>query len=188
LWHPPRTPLFPYTTLFRSPVIDRDRVRRHLGQLGGLTNPPRLPARPPDGLYLRGIRRRTWFRRCFRSDAAILYSADAFNTERANGARPRWHVRGYGCGSCAQLPYPGQHRHGGWLYASHRNTPAIDELWRLFCPVYVFGARYRDERPHAPLCELRVEKRQGECRGAIRGRKIRENVGPRVRRGHLPVT
>ena len=33
--------------------------------------------------------------------AAILHCADAFDPERANSARPRWHVRGDGCGGCA---------------------------------------------------------------------------------------
>ena len=30
------------------------------------------------------------------------------------------------------LPHPGQCGHGGWIYAGHRNSFAINELWRVF--------------------------------------------------------
>ena len=57
--------------------------------------------RPTNGLYLCRIRRGTWFCRSPGGNAVILHSADAIDPERANGARPRWHVRSHGCGGGA---------------------------------------------------------------------------------------
>jgi hypothetical protein len=49
----------------------------------------------------------------------------------------------------------GQRRHGGWVYARHRNTFAAHELRWVFRSFHVSGAGDGDERPDAPLRELR---------------------------------
>src|SRR2546426_7512096 len=52
---PPRSTLFPYTTLFRSPFSgrehgsDRPEIRRHLGGLGGAHPQRRAPRRQVEG-------------------------------------------------------------------------------------------------------------------------------------------
>src|SRR6185437_2484070 len=112
-----------------------------------------------DGLYLCRFCRGTWFCRRHGGTAAILHGVDPPDPERANGARPRRHVRGHGCGSGVNLPYPHQHRDGGRLYAGHRYTLAADELRRIVGTVYVSGAGYREEYSHAPVREL-------ECMGS----------------------
>src|ERR1035438_3704979 len=60
-----------------------------------------VSARSANGLHFRRLRGGTWIRRRARGSAAILHCADAFDSERANSARPRWNVRGNGCGGCA---------------------------------------------------------------------------------------
>ena len=60
-----------------------------------------FPPYPPNRLHFCRFFRRAWICRRVSSTAAILYSADAFDAECANGARPRWRVHGDGCGGGA---------------------------------------------------------------------------------------
>ncbi len=53
------------------------------------------------------------------------------------------------------LSYPGQHWHGARFYAGHRNTFTLNELRRIVGPVHVFSTGDGDERPYAPLRELK---------------------------------
>src|SRR5262249_21306474 len=70
------------------------------GRAGSQTHPP-VFALPPSRLHFCGFCRGAWICGCPHGNAVILYSADAFDAERANGARPRRHVRGNGSGGCA---------------------------------------------------------------------------------------
>jgi rod shape determining protein RodA len=92
---------------------------------------------------------------------AILCGADALDRERANRARPGWCICDHGCGGGTYLPHPGERRHGGRLYAGHRNSAAALELWRIFHTVYLPGAGDRNEYPHAQVCELRLRTAAG---------------------------
>ena len=71
------------------------------GRSGRFADPLGVSPCPTNRLYLRRVCRGTWFCRSLGGNAVILYSADAIDPERANGARPRWHVRGHGCGGGA---------------------------------------------------------------------------------------
>src|SRR5262249_42083457 len=122
-----------------------------------------LPTRAAHRLYLCRILRGTWFCGGYCGPAVILYSADAFDAERTNSARPCWHVHCDGCSSSFDLSYPGQHRHGGRFYARYRNTFTFNELRRVIGIVYVSCAWDGDERPHAPLRELKQTAGQVVC-------------------------
>jgi hypothetical protein len=87
--------------------------------------------------------------------AVILHCVDAFDPERTNSARPRWHTYCYGCSGRLDLSYSGQYRHGGRLHASHRNTFTPNELRGIIGTVYVSRTGDGHERPHAPLRELK---------------------------------
>ncbi len=81
-----------------KPVPDCSWIRRGVGEFGGFPDAFGLSASPTNGLHIRRLRGGAWICGCAGCIAAILYSADEVDPERANGARPRWHVRRDGCG------------------------------------------------------------------------------------------
>ncbi len=64
-------------------------------------------------------------------------------------------ICGDGCGSGFIVPHPGQRGNGGWVYARHRNSFTVDELWGLVIVVHVSGAGGCNEYSHAPFRELK---------------------------------
>ncbi len=136
-------------------ITYRGGFGRNLGKQPGVADPSGVSAGAANRLHFRRIRRRTWVRRSFRAPAVILHSADAFDAECANGARPRWRISGNGCGGRAWLSHPSQRWHGGRVYARYRNTFAAHELRWVIRSFHVLGAGDGNERPDAPLRELK---------------------------------
>ena len=81
--------------------LNRGRFGRNLGKQPGVADTSGVSAGAANGLYFCRVCRGARVCRSSGGTAVILYSADAFDAECANGARSRWRISGHGCGGCA---------------------------------------------------------------------------------------
>ena len=137
-------------------IEDRRGFRRILGQGTWQRKPEsiRLRAGPLFGFYSGGARGRAWVCGSLRCAAFVYVPAVAAGSERPARARSSGHVSGHGRDGSVGFPCPGECGHGDWIYAGHRNSAAVDELWRVGHIVRVFGFRAGDERPYPAFRQL----------------------------------
>ena len=112
-----------------------------------------VPVRYSD-FILAALAEEAWICGSLRRAAFVYVPAVASGSERPARARSSGHVSDHGRDGSVRFPCPGECGHGDWIYAGHRNSAAVDELWRFGHIVRVFGFRAGDERPSPAFRQL----------------------------------